>query len=151
MFDEENDELALRATYGLEREHAAISPIDVATSLTGRAIDAANPSLCMICKMNLPTRSRPGKARTITFVSVRPRQRTRQSDWRVNCYMSRVHEFTAQEIELFSTLANQTALALENANLMMDSMLVREMHHRIKNNLQTVAMLLRLLCATRII
>src|SRR5262249_5294357 len=37
-----------------------------------------------------------------------------------------------------------TALALENANLAMSSMLVREMHHRIKNNLQMVAMLLRL-------
>jgi len=55
-----------------------------------------------------------------------------------------VHDFSAREIDLFTTLANQTALGIENANLAMNAMLVREMHHRIKNNLQTVAMLLRL-------
>src|SRR6185436_350099 len=45
---------------------------------------------------------------------------------------------------LFSTLANQTALAIENAQLVTNAAIVREMHHRIKNNLQTVAMLLRM-------
>jgi two-component sensor histidine kinase len=61
-----------------------------------------------------------------------------------NCYLGSAHDFDKREIELFSTLANQTALALENANLAMNAMLVREMHHRVKNNLQMVAMLLRL-------
>ncbi len=41
-------------------------------------------------------------------------------------------------------LANQTALAIENARLVISSAIVREMHHRVKNNLQMVAMLLRL-------
>jgi two-component sensor histidine kinase len=47
----------------------------------------------------------------------------------------------------FSTLANQTALALENSRLATNAAVVREMHHRIKNNLQTVAMLLRMQAA----
>jgi two-component sensor histidine kinase len=42
------------------------------------------------------------------------------------------------------TLANQTALAIENARLVSNAAVVREVHHRIKNNLQTVAMLIRL-------
>jgi two-component sensor histidine kinase len=45
---------------------------------------------------------------------------------------------------LFATLANQTALAIENARLVTNVAVVREMHHRIKNNLQSVAMLLRM-------
>jgi two-component sensor histidine kinase len=62
----------------------------------------------------------------------------------LSCYTDRLHEFNAEQIALFSTLANQTALAIENARLVTNAAVVREMHHRIKNNLQTVAMLLRM-------
>lgn len=61
-----------------------------------------------------------------------------------NCYTSRRHTFTAEQETLFLTLANQTALAIEHARLATNAAMVREMHHRIKNNLQTVAMLMRL-------
>jgi two-component sensor histidine kinase len=61
-----------------------------------------------------------------------------------NCYTTEPHRFAGEEIALFSTLANQTALAIENARLVTNAAVVREMHHRIKNNLQNVAMLLRL-------
>ncbi|MDR7545043.1 MAG: GAF domain-containing protein [Armatimonadota bacterium] len=61
-----------------------------------------------------------------------------------NCYKGEPHAFTREEISLFSTLANQTALAIENSTLIVRSAVVREMHHRVKNNLQTIAMLLRL-------
>lgn len=62
----------------------------------------------------------------------------------LNCYTAEPHRFTEDEITLFSTVANQTALAIENARLVTNAAIVREMHHRIKNNLQNVAMLLRL-------
>lgn len=61
-----------------------------------------------------------------------------------NCYKSRPHQFADSEVQLMTTLANQTALAIENANLVVRSAIIREMHHRVKNNLQTIAMLLRL-------
>ncbi|MBI2247230.1 MAG: GAF domain-containing protein [Armatimonadetes bacterium] len=61
-----------------------------------------------------------------------------------NCYKDRPYRFAEAEVKLLTTLANQTALAIENANLVVRSAIIREMHHRVKNNLQTVAMLLRL-------
>jgi len=62
----------------------------------------------------------------------------------LSCYTESPHDFAPTEIDLFSTLANQTALAIENARLVISTAVVREMHHRVKNNLQSVAMLLRL-------
>jgi two-component sensor histidine kinase len=56
----------------------------------------------------------------------------------------RVHHWSAEEVERLSTLAHQTALAIENSTLVVRTAVVREMHHRVKNNLQTIAMLLRL-------
>ena len=54
------------------------------------------------------------------------------------------HAFSDSQTVLLTTLANQTALAIENARLVTSAAVVREMHHRIKNNLQTVAMLMQL-------
>jgi two-component sensor histidine kinase/putative methionine-R-sulfoxide reductase with GAF domain len=60
------------------------------------------------------------------------------------CFTDSRREFTPTDIELFQALANQTALAIENAELVISRAVVREMHHRVKNNLQSIAMLLRL-------
>lgn len=62
----------------------------------------------------------------------------------LSCLTTETRLFSEAEIALFSTLANQTALAIENSQLVTNAAVVREMHHRIRNNLQTVAMLLRL-------
>jgi GAF domain-containing protein len=62
----------------------------------------------------------------------------------LNWYTDQPHAFSQKEQVFFQTLANQTALAIENAQLVAGVAIVREMHHRVKNNLQTIAMLLRL-------
>lgn len=60
------------------------------------------------------------------------------------CYTDARREFSRDDVKLFTTLANQTALAIENAQLALKAVVVQEMHHRVKNNLQNIAMLLRL-------
>ncbi len=62
----------------------------------------------------------------------------------LNCYTAEKRSFTQEQKTLFMTLANQTALAIENAQLVTNTAVLREMHHRIKNNLQTIAMLMEL-------
>ena len=62
----------------------------------------------------------------------------------MSCYTSEVRDFPPDEIKALETLAKQAAVSIEHAKLQVRTTLMQEMHHRVKNNLQQIASLLRL-------
>lgn len=145
LLDEARGQLVLRAAHNAGVMEPAFAAVPVGQGIVGQVAASGQPLVVPNVQtderyLNRPLAERQGWV-SLLSVPLIVRQRVVGV---FCCYMGAFHEFTAKEMELFQTLAYQTALAIENARLVINSAVVREMHHRVKNNLQTIAMLLRL-------
>jgi signal transduction protein with GAF and PtsI domain/anti-sigma regulatory factor (Ser/Thr protein kinase) len=145
LLDEEQGDLILRATHGFGSDYRDKPPLSVGEGIAGRVAQIGEPIAVMDVRRD-PRYYYPDVAVreglcSLLCVPLRVRERVIGV---FMCYAGEPHTFTAEETGLFQTLANQTALAIENSRLVVNTAVVREMHHRVKNNLQTIAMLLRL-------
>ncbi len=145
LLDEATGQLVLRATHNISATEQQFSSIAVGQSIAGLVAASGQPILVPNVQTDerYLNRALAEHEGWVSVLSVPLMVRDRIVGV-FSCYMSAPHEFTPKEVELFQTLANQTALAIENARLVINAAVVREMHHRVKNNLQTIAMLLRL-------
>ncbi|MGD8464851.1 MAG: GAF domain-containing protein [Anaerolineae bacterium] len=145
LLDDRSGELVLRATQHSSAAYRQKPPLRLGEGIAGRVAQSGQPMTVLDVtadpRYHYASIARQEGLCSLLSVPLTVRERIIGV---FNCYTSEPHHFGDDEISLFVTLANQTALAIENARLVSNTAVVREMHHRIKNNLQNVAMLLRL-------
>jgi GAF domain-containing protein len=145
LLDEETSTLRRAAAHPTDGRYTEREPIPFGEGIAGRVAATEEVEvvrdLVQDPRFYDPELAREQGLRSMVCVPLRVRDRTIGV---LNCYRAQPHAFSAGDVSLLTTLATQTALAIENAHLVMRSAVVREMHHRVKNNLQTIAMLLRL-------
>jgi len=145
MLLDDEGRLVMRAVFGLGRDYTEKPSLSLGEGILGEVASTGEPAI-VYDVLKDPRYRYPDVARKEGLVSLLavPLKVRDKVKGVFACYTGRPHRFSEEEVNLFSTLANQTALAIENATLITNAAVVREMHHRIKNNLQTVAMLLRI-------
>ena len=145
LIDEERGELVMRAAWSRNQTYRRRPALRTDEGVMGEVIRARKPVVVDDVRVD-PRYRHQEMAREEGLVSMLavPLIVREKAIGVMACYTTRPTAFTPQQIALLSTLANQTALAIENARLSTSAAVVREMHHRIKNNLQTVAMLLQM-------
>lgn len=145
LTDDDKKELVLKATTSQSRSYVKKPNVKIGESLAGVAAAEKRPVAVLDVK-KMPGYRFPDIARQEGLCSLvcLPMILKGRVIGVLNCYTSRPHNFTDDEVTLLAALATQAAIAIENAQLNVRSAILQEMHHRVKNNLQTVASLLRL-------
>ncbi|MCL5104511.1 MAG: GAF domain-containing protein [Armatimonadetes bacterium] len=145
LLDENREELVIKATQSRSRAYTKKPNVKLSESVAGRAIIESKPITIR------DVRKTPGyqypdiaKKEGLCSLIALPLSVKKEIIGVLNCYTAHPHEFTDEEISLLTALANQAAISIQNAKLMVRTAVLHEMHHRVKNSLQTIASLLRL-------
>ncbi|MBX3119267.1 MAG: GAF domain-containing protein [Fimbriimonadaceae bacterium] len=145
LLDEDRGELVLRATQSQAKAYQSKRAIRLGESIAGKAIEKNHP-IIVLDVQNDPDYIGHDLAVEQGLVSMicLPLVIHDNAVGVISCYTSEMRNFLPDEIAALETIAKHAAMSIENAKLQVRSTLMQEMHHRVKNNLQQVASLLRL-------
>ncbi|MHB9037716.1 MAG: GAF domain-containing protein [Armatimonadota bacterium] len=145
LLDENKEELVIKATQSQSRAYTKKPNVKLTESVAGRAIVESKP-IAIRDVRKTPGYQYPDIAKKEGLCSLiaLPLSVKKEIIGVLNCYTAQPRDFSEEDIGLLTALANQAAISIQNAKLMVRTAVLQEMHHRVKNSLQTIASLLRL-------
>jgi len=143
------------ASHGFDDQRVMSAEVRVGDCCVGRVVRSAEPSMQVDCMRNDETcflRELPEAIDDQHAILCAPLMTMRGPLGALCVFSSQRHMLSAHQLQLVVTFANVAAIAMENARLFEQTrqglktkeILLREMHHRVKNNLQQVASILNM-------
>jgi len=127
LLDEKTGQLYVRATQSVSEAYIKKPPVKVGDGIAGRVARTGRPVISKDVKKdpNYINRKIAAKEKLCSLLCV-PLKVGDKVIGVLNCYTSRPHRFTGDEINILSTVANQAAVAIRNTELMVNTQVIRE-------------------------
>ena len=153
--DTETQRLRVLAHYGLNGADVRRIEVPVGYCCAGRAVQTGHPCKAVDCfhsDEQCFLRHDPFVSSEMHSVLCVPLEVKRNVLGCICLYSSHRHMLSDEQMQMVLTFANEAAIAIDNARLYEEArhgleiktVLLRELHHRVKNNLATVAGILSL-------
>ena len=127
LLDDKTQSLTIRATQSINQDYLKKRSLKVGEGVVGYVAQHNKPYLCpnVIEDSLFKEKALARKMGLISMLSVPMSVRERVIGV-INCYTSVPHHFTETEQNLFTTVANQAAVAIFNTELMVQSRVIQE-------------------------
>jgi len=127
LLNEERNELEVKATQSISEEYLKKPPIKIGEGIAGRVLKEGKVIISRNVKKdpNYSNRDIAIKENLTSLLSM-PLIVKGKVIGVLNCYTSKLHKFTNQEIAILTTVANQAAVAIRNTELLVKSKVIQE-------------------------
>jgi len=127
LIDEKKNELVIRSTQSISEEYNKKPPLKIGEGVAGKAVKENKPiAIKDVTKEKEYKHKDIAKKEGLCSLLCVPLAVKGKVIGVINCYTSKPHDFTQTQINILTSVANQAAVAIENAELIVKSKVIQE-------------------------
>ena len=127
LINEQNKELVIKATQSVSEEYNKKPPLKLGEGIAGKVAKENKPiAIKDVTKEKEYIHKDIARKEALCSLLCVPLAAKGKVIGVINCYTSTPHDFTETEINILTSVANQAAVAIENAELMVKSKVIQE-------------------------